>query len=114
MCGVIAWLGIVRQGWSLGGGCGNQTSPAYPASWPLSSARTMASRSQILPRAVFTMYDPRFILPMSASLNMCSVSGCRGQWMLTTSQTLTSDSTVSWNVRPSSCSTSAESRCLSV
>ena len=36
--GVIAWCGIVLQGWSAGGGWGNQTSPAYPASWPLSRA----------------------------------------------------------------------------
>jgi hypothetical protein len=42
------------QGWSFGAGCGNQTSPAQPASCPLSSVRTIASRSQILPRAVFT------------------------------------------------------------
>ena len=28
MCGVMPWCGIVRQGWSCGAGCGNQTSPA--------------------------------------------------------------------------------------
>ena len=28
MCGVMPWWGIVRQGWSFGAGCGNQTSPA--------------------------------------------------------------------------------------
>ena len=36
----MPWCGIVRHGWSLGGGWGNQTSPAYPASRPLSKART--------------------------------------------------------------------------
>ena len=49
-----------------------------PGQLPALSARTMASRSQILPRAVFTRYAPRFILAISASLNMCSVSGCSG------------------------------------
>ncbi len=28
---VMAWLGIVLQGWSFGAGCGYHTSPAYPA-----------------------------------------------------------------------------------
>ncbi len=33
------------------------SSPAYPASWPLSSARAIASRSQIFPRAVAGFAD---------------------------------------------------------
>ena len=47
MWGVMPWWGMVRHGWSAGAGCGYQTSPAYPASWPLSRARTIASRSTI-------------------------------------------------------------------
>src|SRR5947209_17741701 len=81
MCGVIPWWGIERHGWSLGAGCGNQTSPAYPASWPLSSARAIASRSQILPRAVLTMYAPRFILAISASSNQRVVEEVLGLGM---------------------------------
>ena len=34
MCGVMPWWGIVRHRWSFGAGCGNHTSPAYPASCP--------------------------------------------------------------------------------
>ena len=34
----MALYGIARHGWSAGGGCGYQTSPAYPASCPDSSA----------------------------------------------------------------------------
>ena len=43
---------------------------AHPARWPLSSASTTASVSQMLPRALFTRYDPRFILPITSLLNM--------------------------------------------
>ena len=91
-----------------------ETSPAYPPSCPDSSARTIASRSQILPRAVLMRYAPRFILPNNVSLNMCSVSGCNGALIVTTSHTDTSDSTVSWYVTPSSSSASRGSRWRSV
>ncbi|CAM5362096.1 hypothetical protein SCANM63S_06620 [Streptomyces canarius] len=54
-CGVMALCGMVRQGWLGAGGCGYQTSPAYPASRPDFSARTTASRTMISARAVLTM-----------------------------------------------------------
>ena len=57
---------------------------------PNSRARTTASRSQSLPRAVFTRYAPRLKSLSVLSLIMCSVSGWRGQFSVTTSQTCTS------------------------
>jgi hypothetical protein len=39
---------------------------------------------------------PRFIFPISASLKRCSVSGCSGALIVTTSQTRTIDSTFGW------------------
>ena len=45
--------------------------------------------------------------------NICSVSGWSGVLMVTTSLTLTRDSTFGWKVSPRSCSTSLGSRCLS-
>ena len=74
----------------------------------------MASRSQILPRAVFTRYAPRFILPMSSSSKRCSVSGWSGALIVTTSQTGTIDAASGWNVRPSSRSNSSGNRWRSV
>ena len=56
----------------------------------------MASRSQILPRAVLTMYEPRFMVLISASSNSPSVSGCSGALMVTTSHTATRDAGVGW------------------
>ncbi len=74
----MPWWGMVRHGWSFGAGCGNQTSPAYPASWPLSRARTTASRLAILPRAVLTRKAPRFILAIIWSLKRSRVPGWSG------------------------------------
>ena len=49
----------------------------------------MSSRTVSLPRAVFTMYAPRFMPEIMSASNMCSVPGCSGQLSVTTSQCFT-------------------------
>src|SRR5829696_10145719 len=91
-CGVIAWFGIVRHGWSSAAGWESHTSPAYPANWPSSSASTRASRSTTAPRAVLTIQAPLFMLNNRSRSNSPLVAGVRGAWMLITSHSGTSSS----------------------
>ncbi len=74
-----------------GPAAGTRRRPRSRPAGRLAQARATASRSQIFPRAVFTRYAPRFIVPISSSSNRCSVSGCSGALIVTTSQTGTSD-----------------------
>ena len=103
MCGVMPWCGIVRHGWSAGAGCGNHTSPAYPASWPaLERAHDGVAVADLPARRVDEVRATLHPSRSAASSKRCSVSGWSGALIVTTSQTSTSDSTVSWNVTPSS------------
>jgi hypothetical protein len=63
-------------------------------------ARTIVSRSQILPRAVFTRQAPRFIFKRRLPLKRFSVSGWSGALIVTRSQTLTICSTLGCQARP--------------
>ena len=74
-----------RQGWSAGAGWTSQTSPAYPAMWPLLRASTIAMRSQMAPRAVLTIQAPFFILEMASALMRPRVPSCSGQLTVRTS-----------------------------
>ena len=95
-------------------GCGNQTSPAYPASWPLSSARD--DGVAVADLAARRVDEVGAALHLGDQLVVEQVLRLRMQRALivTTSHTLTIDSTLAWKVRPSSFSTLSGSRCRSV
>lgn len=93
---MMFWPFACSRGLSGCMGSTDTTSAAKPASLPDRSASTTACSSTSVPRAVFRRYAPSFMRPMVWTFIMRSVSGVAGACRVTTSETASSSSRLTW------------------